>query len=57
VRSAGRDVQIVDDRGDHVGVLDRFRNPMAVVDEEPEAEHDEHPVISEICGMNDECGS
>jgi hypothetical protein len=43
VRTASRDVQIVDDRADHVGVLDRSRNPMAVVDEEPEAENDEHP--------------
>jgi hypothetical protein len=43
VRSAGGDVQVVDDRANHVGVLDRFRNSMAVVDEEPETEHDEHP--------------
>jgi hypothetical protein len=43
VRAAGRDIQVVDDRADHVGVLDRSCDPMAVVDEEPEAEHDEHP--------------
>jgi hypothetical protein len=43
VQAAGRHVQIVDDRSDHVGALDRFRNPMVVVDEEPEAEHDERP--------------
>jgi len=43
VRAASRDVQVVDDCADHVGVLNRTRDPMAVVDKEPEAEHDEHP--------------
>jgi hypothetical protein len=43
MRAAGCHVQIVDDRADHVGVLDRSRDSMAVVDEEPEAEHDEYP--------------
>jgi hypothetical protein len=43
VRAAGCDIQVVDDRADHVGVLNRTRDPMAIVDKEPEAEHDEHP--------------
>lgn len=38
-----RDVQVVDDCGDHVGILDRFGDTMAEVDQEPEAEHDEQP--------------
>ena len=43
MRADGRDVQVVDDRADHVGVLDRCRDPVAVVDEEREADDDEHP--------------
>src|SRR5258706_448660 len=43
MRTAGRDVQVVDDRTDHVGILNRCRDTMAVVDEEPETKHHEHP--------------
>jgi hypothetical protein len=43
VRAASRNVQVVDDRADHIGILDRCRDPMTVVDEESETQHDEYP--------------
>ncbi len=58
VGAAGRDVQIVDDARDHVGVLDRCRDPMAVVDEEREAADDQHPARDERDLRDEaECGS
>ncbi len=47
VCGAGRDIQVVDDCADHIGVLDRSGDPMAVIDEESKAEHDEHPTRDE----------
>lgn len=41
--AAGGDIQIVDNRADHVRVLDRFRNSMAVVDQETKPKYDERP--------------
>lgn len=43
VCTASRNVQIIDDRADHIGVLNRCRDAMAVVGEEPKTHNDKHP--------------